>query len=140
MSDYLNSFQHDTFQGILTWAQLDALWAVLRTAAEQGWYLYTLGEAPPAQPADGAAVAAFITRLDTGLRELHAHDHCGFVYVDNPAAPTFVTVFHPRRMGGCGAASTPLPGWTLSLAPPVDLTAARQSPRKAPWWRRLLAG
>ena len=46
---YLETFK-GRFAGIMRWPQLDALWATLRRDAADDWYIYAVGEAPPAAP------------------------------------------------------------------------------------------
>jgi hypothetical protein len=133
------------FTAALRWHQLDALWARVRERAEAGWFLYVVGEPPPAAAADAPAVLAFVAGLDARLRAEHREDHCGIVYADDPAAPTFIKVYDPRRLGVvCGFSDAPpLPGWVMSLVAPVDLVEVDRAGRRAAadarrWWRRLL--
>ncbi len=91
-------------------------------------------------PAD--QVLAFIAGIDTLLRAEHKEDYCGIVYADNPQAPGFIKIYDPHNLGvSCGFSDNPpLPGWVLSLIPPVDLPATRVLPQnRRRWWRKLFA-
>ncbi|MDE2089486.1 MAG: hypothetical protein KGJ12_05645 [Gammaproteobacteria bacterium] len=139
---YLEKF-NGSFQGVLRWPQLDALWDVLRRRADCGWYVYAVGETPPATPADARQLITYLGEIDPLLRKEHGQDYCGIVYVDDPADPTFVKIYDPNNLGVvCGYSEhPPLPGWTLSLLPPVDLPAALPAPaNRRRWWRRLFPG
>ncbi len=130
------------FTAALRWPQLDALWERLRERADAGWYLYALGEIPPTTPATPDQVLAFIAGIDTLLRAEHKEDYCGIVYADDPQAPAFIKIYDPHNLGvSCGFSDNPpLPGWVLSLIPPVDLPATRVLPQnRRRWWRKLFA-
>lgn len=129
------------FRGLLQWEDMDRLWDRLRDRAEDSWYGYTVGEAPPRAPASAETLRAFLQHTAALLRDGHREDYCGIVYVDDPIEPTFVKVFDPANLGVvCGySEQPPLPAWVLSLQPPVDLVTARsreRPPRRG--WRRWL--
>lgn len=135
--DYLGVFR-GSFTSTLRWHQLDSLWArVLKSP--QGWYVYAVGEAPPALSASAAELEAFVTEIDALLRREHAEDYCGIVYADDLAAPSMIKVYDPNNLGvSCGYSDNPpLPGWVLSRLPPVDLQANRQPAGRRRWWQRL---
>ncbi len=137
--DFLEAFRGG-FSGILRWPQLDALWERLRRDAGRGWYIYSVGDAPPSQPASPEALNRFIDEVDALLRREHEEDYCGIVYVDDPKAPSFVKIFDPNNLGvSCGYSDNPpLPGWILSRIPPVDLPEALPKPAgRRRWWKRL---
>lgn len=138
---FLSRFR-GSFTSTLRWHQLDQLWTSLRRDAADGWYLYDLDEAPPAEPAEAAAVESFITNLDALLRREHREDYCGIVYADDLETPTFIKVYHPRRLGvACGFSDQPpLPGWIISMMPPLDLHAALDAPSPRPTWLGRLLG
>lgn len=138
-NDFLGAFR-GRFRGILRWPQLDDLWARLSADAEGGWYIYTVGEAPPREPADGAALCDFLTAIDARLRAEHDEDYCGIVYVDDPDSPTLVKIFAPHNLGVvCGSSEQPpLPGWVLSKLPPETLEPAAPPRRRFGRWLRLL--
>lgn len=126
-------------EGILRWPELDALWSRLRHDGE-GWYVYTVGQPPPATPASPEEFERFLAEIRQRLLEEHEEDYCGIVYVDDPESPGFVKIFDPANLGKvCGSSATPtLPGWTLSRAAPVDLDQALRPPRRdRSWWRKL---
>ncbi|MCO6411954.1 MAG: hypothetical protein J5I92_04340 [Thiogranum sp.] len=139
--DFRTAFK-GTFSGILRWHQLDDLWQRLREAADDGWYLYAVGEAPPGQPASGDDMRRFIEEIDALLRKEHDEDYCGIVYVDDVNSPGFVKIFDPNNLGvSCGYSDNPpLPGWIVSRLPPVDLLAPMPLPgNRRRWWQRLFA-
>jgi len=114
------------FSGVLAWAELDQLWARIRSHAEEGWYLYRPGDPVPKHPASPEEVANLISRIDAYLRDEHREDYCGIVYTDSRTDPSFVKVFDPRNLGVvCGSSDhPPLPGWILSRIPPSVLPVA----------------
>ncbi len=137
---FLDAFR-GRFTSALHWTQLDALWARVRARADAGWYLYTVGEPPPCAPADADGVGRFVEDLDRLLRAQHQERLCGIVYADDLDTPRMIKVYDPHNLGVvCGSSDNPpLPGWVLSLLPPVDLPAAQQpSGGRRRWWRRLI--
>lgn len=122
---------------VLSWEQLDAFW---KRITGEGWFIYAVGETPPAQPATAEALSAFIAQIDALLRKEHHHDYCGIVYADDLEAPHFVKIFDPNNLGvSCGFSDNPpLPGWILSRVPPEDLKPAAPLPEgRKRWWRAL---
>ncbi len=145
MSDQQSGF-HDsfrgTFYGILRWEQLDGLWEQVKNDAAGGWYMYAVGETPPAEQAQADEIVRFVDEIDVLLRKEHEEDYCGIVYVDDPASPGFVKIFDPNNLGvSCGYSDNPpLPGWILSKQPPVDLQAPMPQPgNRRRWWQRLFS-
>jgi hypothetical protein len=137
---FLDAFR-GSFTSALRWHQLDALWERLRARAGEGWYLYAVGEPPPAQPSDGEQVLRFIDEIDALLRREHDEDFCGIVYADDLAAPGLIKIYDPNNLGVvCGYSDNPpLPGWVVSKLPPADLPASRPAPKgRRRWWQRLL--
>ncbi len=140
-ADFLTAYR-GRFGGVLRWDDLDALWQAVRQRAGAGWYLYAVGELVPVRPARAAEVEHFIAELDALLRREHREDYCGIVYVDDRAAPALIKVFDPNNLGvQCGYSTRPpLPGWVLSLLPPVELHDANAVPaNRRRWWQRLWA-
>jgi len=132
-----------SFAGILRWPQLDALWDTLRQHADQGWYIYAVGEAPPDEPVEAAQLDKFIREIDALLRQEHDEDYCGIVYADDREDPGFIKIFDPDNLGvSCGfSEAPPLPGWILSRIPPSDLPAALPPPgKRRRWWQKLFSG
>jgi hypothetical protein len=72
---------------VLSWEDLDAFWGVVRNNAGAGWYVYAIGESPPAAPATAEQVDTFITEVDALLRREHEEDYCGIVYTDSKTEP-----------------------------------------------------
>ncbi|MBI3775186.1 MAG: hypothetical protein HY273_06480 [Gammaproteobacteria bacterium] len=138
-NDYLTAF-NGSFAGMLHWSQLDDLWTVLRNDAAGQWYLYAVGEPPPAAPANAGQVERFITEINQLLRRDHQEDYCGVVYVDELLQPRFVKIYDPHHLGvSCGFSNNPpLPGWVMSKLAPVDLQL--QGPltgERKRWWQRI---
>lgn len=139
--DFLAQFQGG-FAGILHWHHLDALWERLRACMDGAWYVYAVGEVPPARPLTAAELGRFIGEVDHLLRTEHHHDYCGVVYVDRVDAPAMVKIFDPNHLGSsCGSSGERvLPGWVLSRTAPVDLQAAVPLPRaRRRWWQSMFS-
>lgn len=137
-SDYLQAFR-GSFTSALRWHHLDDLWQRLRETPE-GWYVYAIGEKPPAETLSAADFLSFLEGVDKLLREEHEEDYCGIVYADDLKAPTMIKIYDPHNLGVvCGfSENPPLPGWVLSHMPPVDLQSDRPLPNnRKRWWRRL---
>jgi hypothetical protein len=131
-----------SFTSILSWAQLDDFWRTLRANAAAGWYVYALGEAPPQQALTREQVIRFINAIDVLLHEDHYEDYCGIVYTDSKTKPSFIKIFDPFHLGSsCGGSGEPaIPGWIMSLTPPLVLETARPLPEnRRRWWRQLWA-
>jgi hypothetical protein len=138
-ADFLTRFRGG-FTSALRWPQLDALWEHVR-AAPHGWFVYHVGEPPPADPLNAEALARFVDEIDELLRREHQEDYCGIVYADDPGAPSMIKIYDPNNLGMvCGSsANPPLPGWVMSRLAPVDLPAAQAPPRgRRRWWQRIL--
>jgi hypothetical protein len=134
-----------SFQGILKWSNLDTLWDTVK-ASEQHWYIYAIGEQPPKKPATNDELKHFIDELDGLLRREHGEEYCGIVYTDDIQAPKFIKIFDPNNIGtSCSIAKTPpLPGWILSVTPPIDLPdkllqQTFQDKNRKRWWNKLFA-
>ena len=121
-----------TFQGVMRWEGLDALWSRLRSGR---WFVYRTDLAPPAAPLAGDALAARLAEIDAELRREHAYDYCGIVYADDPEAPTLVKVYDPANLGtSCSHGDAPIPPkWILSTARPASI--GREAPAPAFRWR-----
>lgn len=141
---FLRAYQGN-FRSMLRWEQLDRLWETLRTQTrDDEWYIYAVGETPPATPSENGALDRFISEIDALLRREHEEDYCGIVYVDDPDNPGFIKIYDPNNLGsvcGPGLKPPPLPGWILTTLPPVDLNAAIAPPAtRRRWWQRLTGG
>lgn len=123
---------------LLSWQQLSDFWARIDRGA--GWYLYAIGEPPPATPATAAEVERFITETDVLLRKEHRHDYCGIVYADDVESPRMVKIYDPNNLGvSCGFSKhPPPPGWVMSRVPPVEQQRAGPLPEnRRRWWQSL---
>lgn len=141
---FLSRYQ-GRFTGVLRWENLGDLWQAVRGRAhETPWYVYAVGERPPAEPAAPAELEAFLEEVDRLLRSEHQESYCGVVYADDLQAPSLVKIYDPNNLGsvcGPGLGPPPLPGWVLSTLPPADLEAAMAPPaNRRRWWRRLFGG
>lgn len=139
-SAFLRAF-NGSLTSTLHWQDLDAFWAVLHARAGAGWYIYALGEQPPSAAANAAQVKKFIAEMDALLRKEHMEDYCAIVFADDLHEPTLVKIFDPNNLGvSCGfSTNPPLPGWVLSLHPPVDLVAMAQTASRRRWWQKIFA-
>ncbi len=132
-----------SFQGILKWSNLDALWETVK-ASKQAWYIYAIGEQPPEKPATHDDLQHFIEEINRLLRREHGEKYCGIVYTDDIQEPGFIKIFDPNNIGtSCSIAKTPpLPGWILSVTPPIDLPdkllqKTFQDKSRKRWWNKL---
>jgi hypothetical protein len=124
--------------GLVSWKQLEALWDRLDPGA--GWYLYAVGEAPPAAPSSGEDARRFMARVHDLLREEHREDYCGIVFADDLERPSMVKIYDPNNLGvSCGfSKNPPLPGWIMSRVPPADLKPHVPIPgNRRRWWQGL---
>ena len=139
--DYMTAFR-GRFTSAMRWPQLDALWGVLRGLNDGNWFIYAVGEEPPAEPSGQAQLDTFIDEVDELLHREHDHDYCGIVYADSLSAPSIIKIYDPNNLGvSCGFSDNPpLPGWVMSQQPPEDLehafppTASRKR-----WWQRVFS-
>ncbi len=126
---------------VMSWPELETFWQRVDPAAP--WYLYAVGEPPPASPASAGDTARFLRSVDELLRREHHESYCGIVYADDLLRPSFVKIYDPNHLGSsCGSSRLPpLPGWIMSQVPPMALEAAHPAPagRRA-WWRSLIEG
>lgn len=136
--EFMQAFR-GSFTSALRWHHLDALWQVLRDDAAEGWYIYAIGEKPPAQASEPQRVLAFIDEIDKLLRAEHDEAYCGIVYADDLQQPSFIKIYDPNNLGvSCGYSDTPpLPGWVLSKLPPGDLPATLVPKNRRRWWQEL---
>lgn len=137
---YLQAFQ-GSFTNMLRWEQFDALIDTLRGMKDEQWYVYAIGEPPPAQPASAAQFEHFLDEIGVLLRRDHQEDYCGIVYADDREAPNMVKIYDPNNLGSvCGSSGgpPPLPGWVISRLKPVDLPhALPQTGSRRRWWQRI---
>lgn len=129
-----------SFTSALRWHHLDALWERVLAAADDGWYVYAVGEPPPTRPSSAIELGRFVKEIDALLRADHDEDYCGIVYADDLEKPALVKIYDPHNLGvSCGYSDNPpLPGWVLSKLEPCDLPSTRVVPGgRRRWWRRL---
>ncbi len=137
--EYVSAFRGN-FSSTMRWPELDAFWQVLRTHADDNWYIYALGELPPVQPSEKAKLLSFIEQIDVLLHQDHDEDYCGIVYVDDKEEPAFIKIFDPNNLGvSCGFSDNPpLPGWIVSRLQPIELAAAlKPSKNRQRWWQQI---
>jgi len=136
---FLTAFR-GSFTSLMKWKHLDEFWETLRSRADAGWYIYCVGEPVPEAPKSADEVLKFVSAIDALLRDDHDEDYCGIVYVDSKTEPAFIKIFDPNNLGvSCGSSKNPpLPGWTMTLLPPVLLESKRPLPEgRRRWWRAL---
>ncbi len=129
--------------GILRWEQLDELWQTIQSGSTHDWFIYHIGEPPPAIPCKQEKLHLFIDEIDKLLKHDHEHDYCGIVYTDSKDAPEFIKIYDPNNLGhvcGSSGAPPPLPGWILSKIQPIDLEAAIAPPgNRRRWWQKIFS-
>ena len=133
-------FDSGRLWAVMSWDQLTAFWARIDTTA--GWYLYAVGEPPPAAAATAEQTAAFIDRVDTLLRDDHRHDYCSIVYADDLEQPAFIKIYDPNNLGvSCGFSDNPPPpGWIMSRVAPEEVLTSQKLPEgRKRWWRSLFS-
>lgn len=137
---YLEAFR-GSFTSVMRWPELESFWDTLRAQADDGWYMYAVGDTPPAHPSSKDELLIFIREIDVLLRREHEEEYCGIVYADNKQAPEFIKIFDPHNLGvTCGfSEKPPLPGWILSRIPPIDLEPALYPNNRKHWWQKLFA-
>ena len=136
---YLAAFRGN-FSSTMRWHELDDFWELLKTQADDQWYIYAVGETPPDSVVDKGRLLDFIDKIDVLLHKEHDEDYCGIVYIDNKEAPEFIKIFDPNNLGvSCGFSDNPpLPGWILSRVQPVELETALNPPKnRQRWWQQL---
>ena len=102
-----------------------------------------MGEDAPESTVETERMIKFVDEIDALLRKEHEEEYCGIVYVDDKKDPSFIKIFDPHNLGvSCGFSDNPpLPGWIMSLTPPIDLpNALAPTASRGRWWRRLFAG
>jgi hypothetical protein len=136
---YLDAFR-GKFTSLMRWHDLDVFWENLRQQADDGWFVYHVGDVPPESPVDRQKLLQFIDEIDALLRKEHEEDYCGIVYTDSKEAPGYIKIFDPHNLGvSCGySEKPPLPGWILSRIPPIELEEALYPvASRRRWWQRI---
>lgn len=137
--NYLDAFR-GRFTSLMRWHQLDEFWEDFRQHADDGWYIYHVGDTPPESPVEKDVLVTFIDEIDTLLRREHDEDYCGIVYTDSREHPSYIKIFDPHNLGvSCGySEKPPLPGWILSRIPPIELEEALYpTASRRRWWERI---
>ena len=115
-----------SFQGVLTWAEFDAL--LDRLAASDGdWFAWDMQGPVPTVPTPLAPALEAVRALNAPVRD---RSWCGTLYVDDPATPGFVKAFDPYRMGAtCGSSGErTFPRFVVSRLRPDPLPAPETEP------------
>ncbi|TNF39149.1 MAG: hypothetical protein EP315_00215 [Gammaproteobacteria bacterium] len=139
VDEYVTAFR-GRFSSLLRWEQLDVFWETLKAQADDGWYIYHVGEEAPQQTSSKQQLLTFIDEINTLLRTEHQEDYCAIVYADDHEHPGFIKIFDPHNLGvSCGSSENPpLPGWLLSRITPVNLENALRPPNnRRRWWQRI---
>ncbi len=140
MSDFL-----DVYGGMLwairDWERWADLVARLQAQAEEGWYVYFVGQEPPLQPLSAATFCRVLAEIDLLLRHDHREKYLGIVYVDDRSAPQLVKIYDPNNLGAsCGSSGKQIPpGWIVSRLRPEVVPGPVVIPEgRLRWWRNLL--
>ncbi len=137
---YMTTFR-GLFSSALHWEDLTRLWQTLQDQADDGWYVYAVGETPPTAPLTAEQFKNFLTEIDILLRREHDEDYCGIVYANDMSQPGMVKIYDPNNLGSsCGSSGNtppPLPGWIISRLAPPGLEALQPVASRRRWWQRL---
>ncbi len=125
--------------GLLTWQDYDQVIAAV-AAAPEGWFVYDTRAALPITPETAADLPARLHAITAFLRDRQRADYCGFVYVDDRAAPTMIKVYDPRTASACGTSAASIPTFTLSRMPPEALPFSADNPVRSGLLGRLIKG
>ena len=125
--------------GLLTWQDYEQLMAAV-AAAPDGWFVYDTRGAPPNAAATATDLPARLHAITAFLRDRQRADYCGFVYVDDRAAPAMIKVYDPRTASACGASAASIPTFTLSRMPPEALPFATDHVVRSGLLGRLIKG
>lgn len=136
---YIQAFR-GRFSSLMRWEHLDDFWNILKSQADDNWYIYAVGENAPTETSSADRLIAFIDEVDVLLRKEHEEDYCAIVYADDHDCPSFIKIFDPNNLGvSCGfSENPPLPGWVLSKIQPVNLeNALRPANNRRHWWQKI---
>ena len=118
--EYKKAF-NGRFSGVLRWPQFQTLWQSVSEKPE-GWFVYEPEAGPaPTECLSVDEMRSFLRDAEIYLREGCMQDCCGAVYADSFTEPSFIKVYNPMLMGGCGMGKAPLPHWLISRIEPVSL-------------------
>ena len=136
---YIEAFR-GRFVSLMRWDDLTAFWEILRSQADDSWYIYHVGDTVPESTTSKEQLLIFITEIDTLLRAEHDEDYCAIVYADDHQQPGFIKIFDPHNLGvSCGFSDNPpLPGWVLSKIAPLNLQdALKPNNSRRRWWQKI---
>ncbi|MCW8890693.1 MAG: hypothetical protein OQL20_08560 [Sedimenticola sp.] len=139
--EFISAF-NGSFTSALRWPQLDQLWSAVLAQAEEGWYIYAIGEVLPDRPVSVKDLERFVDEMDDFLHREHDETYCGIVYADDLKKPDFIKIYDPHNLGvSCGFShNPPLPGWVLSKIVPCDIPSTRVLPNnRRRWWSRIFS-
>lgn len=140
-SAFLDAYK-GRFTNMLHWPDFHQLIERLQGCNDGNWYLYAVGETPPAECASSADGGKFLQEISRLIEKDHDEDYCGIVYVDDRENPSFVKFYDPNNLGAsCGSSGKHVfPGWIMSRIPPEDLQLAFPLPaNRRRWWRNLFS-
>lgn len=138
-SAFISAYQ-GRFSNLLRWPDFQQLIQTLLAHNDGNWYLYALGEPPPAECSTQAESKKFLLEIQRLIEKDHDEDYCGIVYVDDRQKPGFVKFYDPNNLGAsCGSSGKHVfPGWIMSRLAPDDLKIAFPLPaNRRRWWRNL---
>lgn len=126
--------------GVLHWEKWAALQHTLRTSAEDGWYVYYVGQGIPSEKTSGENFDRLLGEIDELLRRDHLEEYLGIVYVDNFDMPALVKIYDPHNLGSsCGPSGQFIPpAWVISRMPPEPIHNPNLIPQgRQRWWKKL---
>lgn len=138
-NDDFHSRMNGSFQGMLQWSDLDALWQNVR-ATPAGWYVSLIGEIPAQESMSVEALEKFVSEMDVLLRREHDYNYCGIVYADDREHPAFIKIYDPHNLGSsCGSGGVRIPPrWVLSrMQPSLIVDQAPLPNSRNRWWENL---
>lgn len=71
--EFLTAYR-GSFTSMMRWPQLDEFWTLLTQQADDTWYIYAVGEEPPATPSTQEKLLSFIQEIDTLLHKEHTEE------------------------------------------------------------------
>lgn len=140
MDDFLEHY-NGLLRGIRDWPRWDSLCAQLSAAADDGWFVYYVGQETPSAPLPRDTFRRVLAEIDALLHRDHRESYLGIVYVDDFDAPRLIKIYDPNNLGSsCGSSGHQVqPGWVLSRMPPVPLGDVLLPESRKRWWRQLFA-
>ncbi len=126
-TDFWRQFR-GRFFGVLKWTDLESLWETLK-ASPADWHVFDPAGEAPTKPLPRVEFLRFLDEAEAMINQRSDRPSSGSVYLDDLAAPTYIKIFDPLKMGtSCSHSSEPImPRWilshmvpdTLPLPPPV---------------------